>query len=225
VEALARWHHPSFGKIPTTDVIDLTDELGLLRQLTFHVLDLSLSQVARWQRSGWEIGVAVNLSARDLADPGFPLEVSDSLARHDVDPSRLHLELTESMLLAEPEITIPALETLSRLGVRLAVDDFGTGYSSLSYLRRLPIDELKIDRSFVIDLTADERGEVVVRSIVDLGHALGLQVVAEGVEDHAVGDKLRDLGCDLVQGYAYSRPLGAAAFEHWMDLTPSSGAA
>ncbi|MEO1064883.1 MAG: EAL domain-containing protein [Actinomycetota bacterium] len=225
VEALARWHHPNFGKIPTTDVIDLTDELGLLRQLTFHVLDLSLSQVARWNESGWEIGVAVNLSARDLADPGFPLEVSDSLARHGVDPSRLHLELTESMLLAEPEITIPALETLSRLGVRLAVDDFGTGYSSLSYLRRLPIDELKIDRSFVVDLTADERGEVVVRSIVDLGHALGLQVVAEGVEDHAVGEKLRELGCDLVQGFAYSRPLGAAAFEHWMDLTPSSGVA
>ncbi|MEM8903416.1 MAG: EAL domain-containing protein [Actinomycetota bacterium] len=225
VEALARWHHPTFGKIPTGDVIDLTDELGLLRQLTFHVLDMSLGQVARWHEGGWDIGVAVNLSARDLADPGFPLEVSDLLTRHGVDPSLLHLELTESMLLAEPEITIPALETLSRLGVRLAVDDFGTGYSSLSYLRRLPIDELKIDRSFVVDLTADEKGEVVVRSIVDLGHALGLQVVAEGVEDHAVGDKLRDLGCDLVQGFAYSRPLGASAFEHWMDLTPSSGAA
>ncbi|MEM9037097.1 MAG: EAL domain-containing protein [Actinomycetota bacterium] len=217
VEALTRWHHPKFGPVATTDVIDLTDQLGLLRQLTRHVLDESLRQAARWRDAGHDVGVAVNLTARDLSDPAFTIEVSELLARHGTDPGVLHLELTESMLLAEPEATIPVLESLNDLGVRLAVDDFGTGYSSLSYLRRLPIHELKIDRSFVIDLTNDDRGEVVVRSIVDLGHALGLRVVAEGVEDERIGHLLDELGCDLVQGFAFARPFAADRFLEWME--------
>lgn len=216
-EALTRWHHPKFGPVSTTDVIDLTDQLGLLRQLTLHVLEESLFRVGQWRRAGHDIGVAVNLTARDLSDPAFGIEVSELLDRYGTDPGVLHLELTESMLLAEPETTVPVLESLDDIGVRLAVDDFGTGYSSLSYLRRLPIHELKIDRSFVIDLTNDDRGEVVVRSIVDLGHALGLEVVAEGVEDERIGSMLDELGCDLVQGFAFARPLSADDLLEWMN--------
>ncbi len=216
VEALARWHHPRFGAISPDEFIPLAERSGLIRTLTRVVLDRAVAQTRAWREQGVHLEMAVNLSPRDLADPSFAAEVEATLHRHGVPPGMLVLELTERAVLADPEEGARALNRLAALGVRLAVDDFGTGYSSLSYLRTLPIDAVKVDRSFIVDLTRNERDELIVSAVVDLAHGLGLEVTAEGVERDDTMDRLRLLNCDAVQGFAVTAALPPEEIPPWM---------
>ncbi len=216
VEALARWHHPEFGMLDSEEWVTVIEATGLIDSLTEFVLDRSLQQCRSWLDRGLFLSVAVNLSVRNLADTEFPSRVADALTRHRVPPALLGLELTESAVMSDPERALPVLRGLHGRGVRIAVDDFGTGYSSLAYLRRLPVDEIKIDKSFVLGLASDLGDLAVVRAIVDLGHSLGLTVVAEGVEQDATRDQLVEMGCDIAQGFLISRPLEAYRFDAWL---------
>ncbi len=216
VEALVRWHHPEFGMVNPEEFVTLVETTGLIDLLTDYVLDRSLAQCRSWLDRGLSLSVAVNLSVRNLADTGFPLRVTDALARHQVPPAFLSFELTESAVMSDPERALPVLRELHELGIRIAVDDFGTGYSSLAYLRRLPVDEVKIDKSFVLGLASDLGDLAVVRAIIELGHSLGLIVVAEGVEQDATRDQLMEMGCDVAQGFLISRPLGPERFDAWL---------
>ncbi|MGH3770395.1 MAG: putative bifunctional diguanylate cyclase/phosphodiesterase [Pseudonocardiaceae bacterium] len=216
VEALVRWHHPEFGMLDPEEFVTLVETTGLIGPLTDYVLDRSLAQCRTWLDRGLSLSVAVNLSVRNLADTGFPDRVTDALARYRVPAELLSFELTESAVMSDPERALPVLRELHGLGVRIAVDDFGTGYSSLAYLRRLPVDEVKIDKSFVLGLASDLGDLAVVQAIIDLGHSLGLIVVAEGVEQDATRDQLVRLGCDVAQGFLISRPLGPERFDAWL---------
>ncbi|MBV9161162.1 MAG: bifunctional diguanylate cyclase/phosphodiesterase [Pseudonocardiales bacterium] len=216
VEALVRWHHPEFGMLDPAEFVTLVETTGLIGPLTDYVLDCSLAQCRSWLDRGLSLSVAVNLSARNLADTGFLRRVTEALTRHRVPPELLGFELTESAVMSDPERALPVLRVLHTLGIRIAVDDFGTGYSSLAYLRRLPVDEVKIDKSFVLGLASDLCDLAVVRAIVDLGHSLGLIVVAEGVEQDATRDQLVEMGCDVAQGFLFSRPLGPERFDAWL---------
>jgi diguanylate cyclase (GGDEF)-like protein len=209
-EALVRWEHPTRGPIPPGDFIPLAEHTGLIRPLTLWVLDAALRQCRAWRDEGFEVAVAVNVSAHDLTSGELPGDVGRLLGRWGVPARALRIEITESAMMADPLRARDVLETLRDMGVALAVDDFGTGHSSLAYLKRLPVDELKIDRSFVINMASDENDAVIVRSTVALAHNLGLRVVAEGVETAGAAHTLRQLGCDLAQGYFYSRPLPPA---------------
>jgi diguanylate cyclase (GGDEF)-like protein len=220
VEALARWEHPSRGFVSPEEFVALAEQTGLIHQLTDQVLANALAAARHWQRKGAALGVAVNLSAHNLLDELLVERVARLLDRFAVDPGQLTLEITESSVMAEAERTLATLEHLRDLGVNLSVDDFGTGYSSLSYLRKLPVTEVKIDRSFVAELLLADQDEVIVRSTIDLGHNLGLQVVAEGVENEPVLARLRELGCDLAQGYGISRPLPLAKVDAWLKTAP-----
>ena len=215
VEALVRWQHPQQGLIPPDRFIPLAEQTGLIRPLTRWVLNAAMRQARAWHDEGLMLSVAVNLSAHDLQDAQLAHWVSTLLARWNVGPQWLKLELTESALMVDPAQALQVLTELCELGVRIAIDDFGTGYSSLGYLKRLPAHELKIDRSFVADMAAQERDHAIVRSTIDLGHNLGLAAVAEGVEDQRTLDLLGGLGCDLAQGYFLSRPLPASQISHW----------
>jgi EAL domain-containing protein (putative c-di-GMP-specific phosphodiesterase class I) len=210
VEALARWHHPQHGFISPEVFIAIAERSGLIRQLTECVLDIAVGQVAQWRAEGFDLAMSVNISTRNLLDERLPPIVAAALARHRVPASALTLEITESTLIADPARTVGTLNRLSDMGVALAIDDFGTGYSSLSYLHRLPVDEIKIDKSFVQRMTADESDSVIVRSTIDLGHNLGLQVTAEGVEDGQTWQLLAAAGCDQAQGF-YLRTSGTGA--------------
>jgi len=216
VEALVRWHHPEFGMLDPGEFVTLVETTGLIDLLTAYVLDRSLAQCRSWLDRGLSLSVAVNLSVRNLADTGFPHQVTEALTRYRVPPALLGFELTESAVMSDPERALPVLRGLHELGVRIAVDDFGTGYSSLTYLRRLPVDEVKIDKSFVLGLSSDLGDLAVVRAIVDLGHSLGLIVVAEGVEQDSTRDQLVEMGCDVAQGFLISRPLGPDRFDAWL---------
>jgi diguanylate cyclase (GGDEF)-like protein len=207
VEALVRWQHPSRGLIPPDQFIPLAEHTGLIRPLTRHVLNKALRQCRIWLDAGLRIGVAVNISGRDLIDINLPDEVAELLDRWEVDASLLELEITENTILTDPIRARAVLGRLSDIGVSLAIDDFGSGHSSLGYLKRLPVDVLKIDRSFVMGMGTDENDAIIVRSTIDLGHNLGLRVVAEGVEDAASWDKLAELRCDTAQGYHLGRPV------------------
>ena len=217
VEALVRWHHPEFGMLHPVEFVTIVEATGLIDPLTDFVLDRSLAQCRSWLDRGLSLSVAVNLSVRNLADTAFPSRVVSALARHQVPPALLGLELTESAVMSDPERALPVLRGLHALGVRIAVDDFGTGYSSLAYLRRLPVDEVKIDKSFVLGLASDLSDLAVVRAIVDLGHSLGMSVVAEGVEQDATRDQLVEMGCDVAQGFLISRPLETGRFDAWLS--------
>ena len=216
VETLVRWHHPELGMLDPEEFVAIVEATGLIDPLTDFVLDRSLQQCRTWLDRGLSLSVAVNLSVRNLADTAFPSRVADALARHQVSPALLCLELTESAVMSDPERAMPVLRELHGLGVRIAVDDFGTGYSSLAYLRRLPVDEVKIDKSFVLGLASDLGDLAVVRAIVDLGHSLGLIVIAEGVEQEVTRDQLAEMGCDVAQGFLISRPLRADRFDAWL---------
>ncbi|MGH3813270.1 MAG: putative bifunctional diguanylate cyclase/phosphodiesterase [Pseudonocardiaceae bacterium] len=216
VEALVRWHHPEFGMLDPQEFVTIVEATGLIDPLTDFVLDRSLQQCRSWLDRGLSLSVAVNLSVRNLADTAFPRRVAGALERHQVPPELLSLELTESAVMSDPERGLPVLRGLHGLGVRIAVDDFGTGYSSLAYLRRLPVDEVKIDKSFVFGLASDLCDLAVVRAIVELGHSLGLIVVAEGVEQDATRHQLMEMGCDVAQGFLISRPLAADRFDAWL---------
>ncbi len=222
VEALARWHSPTLGAVPPDEFIPVAERSGLIGPLTTRVLDASLAAWATWRAAGHDLGIAVNLSARSLHDPDLVEEVDRLLRRHGVPASRLTLEVTESAVMADPARAVALLHGLRDLGVRLSVDDFGTGYSSLSYLKRLPVQEVKIDRSFVTTLGTDAEDLPIVRAIVDLGRHMGLEVVAEGVEDAATLDLLGSIGCDLAQGWHVSRPMPLDGLLPW--LRRASGA-
>jgi EAL domain-containing protein (putative c-di-GMP-specific phosphodiesterase class I) len=216
VEALVRWNHPERGMIPPNDFIPLAEHTGLINRLTVYVLDAALRQCAEWRDLGLDLAVAVNLSARNVADSGLPETVARLLAEHRVEPGRLVLELTESSLMVDPQNAKEVLASLHAMGVGLAIDDFGTGYSSLTYLSELPVTELKIDRSFVMSMATSDGDAFIVRATIDLGRNLGLRVVAEGVETETVWNRLGELGCDIGQGYYLSRPVPATELTRWL---------
>ena len=214
MEALIRWRDPQLGLVSPLDFIPLAEETGLIEPIGLWVLDTACAQMKRWADAGHISGpVAVNVSARQLDDPQFANKLQDVLDRHALAPDMLQLEVTESTVMSDPDAAIAALEKISALGISIAVDDFGTGYSSFSYLKRLPINVLKIDRSFVTDIGSSSEDEQIVAAIVQVAHALGLMVVAEGVETQSQAGFLGKLGCHFAQGYLYAKPLPAAEFE------------
>jgi diguanylate cyclase (GGDEF)-like protein len=226
-EALVRWRHPTRGLVPPDEFVPVAEHSGLITPLTLAVLRQALDQCEHWRRDGRPLGVAVNVSPRSLLDPAFVEEVARALAVVAVPASAVTLEITESSLMADPERAIEAMERLRSLGVRLSIDDLGTGYSSLSYLQRLPVTEIKIDRSFLRPAAAHREGALaIVAAVVELGHRLGRTVVAEGVEDEATWQVLQQLGCDVAQGYWLSRPLPADGLQEWLaQWRPSDVAA
>jgi len=221
VEALVRWPHPAQGLIPPDRFIGLAEQTGLIVPLTRWVLEAALRQSRTWRDAGLDLEMAVNLSLRNLRDPHLCATVAELLARYAVPPQRVCLELTESMVMADVERTQASLAQLAALGVRLAIDDFGTGYSSLAYLSRLPVNELKIDRSFVQHARGTTTDATIVASTIGLGHSLGMSVVTEGVEDAETWALLRRLGSDVAQGYFFSRPLPAHDLEGWVNRASS----
>jgi diguanylate cyclase (GGDEF)-like protein/PAS domain S-box-containing protein len=216
VEALLRWNHPVRGLVAPGDFIPTAQETGLINPLTRYVIDEALRQCRAWQDDGLRLAIAVNLSARNLLDDELPAVVAGLLERHNVQPQLLELEITESAMLADPMRTKMILEQLSAMGIRLSIDDFGIGHSSLGYLKRLPVSEVKIDRSFVMNMERDEDDATIVRSTIDLAHNFGFDVVAEGVESKLVWDRLKDLGCTTAQGYHLSRPVPAPELRAWL---------
>jgi diguanylate cyclase len=225
LEALVRWQHPVRGLLPPAEFIALAESTTLIQRLTYIVLADALELSRSWAERGHRIPVSVNVSARSFLDPLFPAAVADRLAAAGLDASLLCLELTESTIMVDPPRALAVLGQLHDMGVRLSVDDFGTGYSSMAYLKILPVDELKVDRMFVGDMATNEANTMLVRSAVDLGHNLGLAVVAEGVEDSATLQALRETGADVIQGYFTGRPMGAEALTEWMathGMTPTA---
>lgn len=215
-EALVRWPHPERGLLYPDAFLPAAEQAGLMRPLTLIVLERALAACGRWTAAGRDLGVAVNLSASNLLDASLPEEVATLLEAYGVAPAQLTLEVTEGVILANPRRSGEVLAAVRALGVAVSLDDFGTGHSSLSHVKRLPVDELKIDRAFVKDLTADPTDRAIVAAIVRLAHSLGLTVTAEGVEDDAALDVLRGEGCDLAQGWLFSKPLAEAAFGEWL---------
>lgn len=216
-EALVRWNHPELGLLAPHDFLLLAEAADLLGELFDEVLSQALAQVAEWRADPRrDLGVAVNLGLPDVMDEGLPARVAGTLVESGVPPRLLTLELTERAVMQDPRRAIAVLFKLRALGVRLALDDFGTGAASLTYLGRLPIDELKIDRSFVARLRGDPRDAAVVRAVILLGRDLDLRVVAEGVEDEETAAALAALGCDALQGFHLSRPLPAARLSRWL---------
>jgi diguanylate cyclase (GGDEF)-like protein len=216
VEALVRWRHPRRGLLQAAEFLPLAEHSGLARPLTRYALEHALVQCRKWLDAGLDVGVAVNLFGRDLLDLGLPVEAAEILAGLELDPSRLELEITENTILTDPVRGNNILKRLNDLGVRVAVDDFGTGYSSLSYLSRLPVNVIKIDKSFVQRMSTDGGDEVIVRSTVDLAHNLGLEAVAEGVETQETWDRLAALGCDTAQGFHVARPVPGELLGEWL---------
>jgi len=216
VEALVRWQHPDLGLLLPGSFLDIAEQTSLIKPLTQRVLETSLLQTAEWSRSGIDVAVAVNISTRVLNDPRFVQGVTQALDDADVPPARLKLEVTESTLMADPAFAHSVLEELAELGVTISIDDFGTGYSSLAYLADLPVDEVKIDQSFVRRMAAGSRETIIVASTVDLAHHLGMRAVAEGVEDPGLRPQLQALGCDAAQGFAISRPLPDFEATRWL---------
>lgn len=216
VEALVRWQHPEKGFMAPDKFIPLAEQTGLIHPLTVWVLNAAVAFCADMQRAGCHFRVSVNLSAHSLREKDLPAMVGEALSRVGLAPHYLVLEITESAVMADPDQALQLLAELDALGLSLSIDDFGTGYSSMSYLRRLPVDEIKIDRSFVKDLAGQSSDEVIVRSVIDLAHNMGLKSVAEGVETDAAWNILNDLGCDVAQGYFMGRPMRAQAFRDWV---------
>lgn len=223
LEALVRWVHPERGKVPPDEFIAIAESSGLMPHLTEYVLETALGQVARWRAQGLRVPVAVNVSPRDVHTPGFAGAVAARLARHGVPAGALQLEITEHVLLEDPQRAADTLAALTGHGVKMSLDDFGTGYSSLVHLRRLPVSELKIDRSFVARLAVDAEDAEIVRCTVDLAHSLGLLVVAEGVEDDETWERLRDLRCDAVQGWLVAAAMPPEETTAWLLARGSRG--
>ncbi len=215
-EGLVRWEHPELGLLAPGAFVDAVEQTGLIGPMTRHVLEQAIAQCAGWRSDGRDLSVAVNLSARNLLDRDLHREIERLLRDYGLPPEALTLEITESMLMSDPDRAQSTVTGLSDLGVNISVDDFGTGYSSLQKLRSLPIDELKIDRSFVTPMLRDESDLIIVRSTINLAHDLGLGITAEGVEDQLTLARLAHLGCDLAQGFHLSRPLPADAFSLWV---------
>ncbi len=217
VEALLRWQHPRTGVIAPDHFIPIAEESGLIVPIGRWVLEQACIQAAAWQAMGHTMGISVNVSTRQLERPAFAAEVHKALRRSGLEPEKLTLEITETVLMRRPEVTAQLLGDLKRLGVRIAVDDFGTGYSSLAYLRQFPVDSLKIDRTFITNLACSGEAQALAHTLIQLGKALGLQTLAEGVEDRDQVEALQREGCDLAQGFLFARPLTAPVLERFLE--------
>lgn len=220
VEALVRWQHPVHGLMAPDTFIPLAEQTGLIKPLTKWVLKTALRQCEEWYRTGISLSMSINVSAISIQDPEFPGQMAKMLEDFDVSVSQVELEITETAVMSEPVRAVECIRQLSALGFQIAIDDFGTGYSSMAYLKELLVAKIKIDKSFVKDMASNHNDAVIVRSTVELGHNLGLKVVAEGVEDQAAWDKLKGLGCDSAQGYYMSRPLPSVEFLGWLEKSP-----
>jgi diguanylate cyclase (GGDEF)-like protein len=223
VEALLRWHHPERGLVQPGEFIPAAENTGMINRLTTHVLNLAVAQARAWLDDGHPTPIAVNLSARCLLDSTLPGRVAVLLHAHGVPASLLRMEVTESAVMLDMARSLTVLNALHDQGIRLSIDDFGTGYSSMAYLKQLPVDELKIDRSFIIGMTRDQDDAIIVRGALDLGHNLGLTVVAEGVETEDHVSALSDLGCDIAQGFHYARPMPPDELTAWLAARFHSG--
>ncbi|MBI2312785.1 MAG: EAL domain-containing protein [Betaproteobacteria bacterium] len=219
-EALVRWRHPRHGMMALTEVIQIAEQTGLIRPLTYWVIGSALRQCHAWCEAGCEIPLAVNVSARNLREPLFVDRVKGLLSTWGTDPGLLQIEVTESALMEDPAGALETLTRLHAMGIEIGIDDFGTGYSSLSYLKRLPVDTLKVDQSFVRDIAVDANSATIVQSTIDLAHDLSLKVVGEGVENREIWDRLAALGCDMAQGHYLTEPLPAEEFTEWQRRSP-----
>ncbi len=228
VEALTRWHHPEHGWIPPDEFIAIAEQMGIVDQITDFVLSEGCATLADWRRAGLNIGLDINVSGRELADGSLVQRVAGQLERYGIPPDALMLEVTETEVMADLLQASRVLDELAALGVRIAIDDYGTGYSSLAYIHRLPVQELKIDRSFVTNLPNEHSNQIIVQSSIAMAHSLALSVVAEGAEDELTCAMLADAGCDLIQGYYLSKPLAADDLKEWLlqgaslEFTPLS---
>jgi diguanylate cyclase (GGDEF)-like protein len=217
VEALARWDHPELGGIPPDEFISMAEQMGLINVLTMQILDQSLKDLARWNKQGYDFGVSVNLSVYSIQNLSLPDDIQALLQMHGVAAEKVQLEITETALMQDLVRAGKILSALSELGVQIAIDDFGTGFSSLNYLKKLPVDALKIDRSFISDMCTDQTDRAVVKTVIELGHNLDCQVVAEGVEDQSTLDLLDQMSVDKLQGYFISKPIGKYDLEAWLQ--------
>src|SRR5438034_7483103 len=224
LEGLARWQHPERGWVPPAEFIPVAERMGLIKPLTAYLVELALTQSRAWEKASIAVPLAVNVSMRNLLDPRFPQMLEEAMATTGVDAGRIKLEITESAVMAEPARVLETMHRLRSGGVRFSIDDFGTGYSSLTYLQRLPVEEIKIDRSFVGQLAKDEGSAAIVRATIELAGSLGLEVVAEGVEDEATLQILMQLGCSTAQGYHISRPLPVEGIASWIQGRSGSSA-
>ncbi len=224
-EALLRWDHPLYARVSPERLIPLAEKNDVIVPLTRWTFNAALRQFSELGDAAEEAKLSVNLSAQLLTHRGILDIISDALAIWNVAPHRLMVEITETSMMSNPEASIAAVHSLRELGTRISIDDFGTGYSSLAYLERLPLDELKVDKSFVRKVTQNEHDQKIVRAIVDLAHTFGMRVVAEGIEDVASESLLRRFGCDIGQGYLFSRPLSAEMLDHWLHAQPSAARA
>jgi len=213
VEALVRWNHHERGFIPPDEFIPMAESSSLIRPLTYWVIKAAIAQQEKWYEAGISFSIAINLSMHNLHDADFISELERLLEETPVPNSSFEFEITESTIMSDPDYVVKVLEKLGALSVSIAIDDFGTGYSSLSLLKKLPVHTLKVDRSFVMDMATDSDDKAIVQSIIDMSHTLGLNVIAEGVEDGTVTKLLDQLGCDQIQGYYISRPLPAAQID------------
>lgn len=220
VEALVRWRHPERGMVFPDAFIPLAEDAGLIDKLTGHVLNHALAQQTAWRAEGIKLAVAVNLSAKTLQDPRFPAQVEAMLKKWSAEPAGLMLEITESAIILDVERATATLNQLDSLGIGISIDDFGTGYTCLSYIRRLPVQEIKVDKSFVIGMSKSPDDWVIVSSLIELGHNLGMTVVAEGVEDERTLRTLNEIGCDFAQGYHMAKPLPADDLAEWLETSP-----
>ena len=224
VEALVRWQHPRLGLLYPDAFIAMAENTGLIKPLTHEVLRMAMKQIHDWGSLGLVYPVAVNISAINLQDKGFPETVSTLLVEYDVPSHLLELEVTETAIMKEPIVAIENIRNLSLIGIKMSIDDFGTGYSSMAYIQKLLVAKIKIDKSFVMDMGAEAKDEMIVRATIDLAHNLGLSAVAEGVESQEAWDKLQELGCDSAQGYHMGKPLPPDQFLEWVENSPWAGA-
>ncbi len=216
VEALLRWNHPKRGFIKPSEFIPLAEQTGLIKPLTKWVIEKSIIQCAKWKSENINLGISVNISGHNLHDASLIHHIRDMLLKHDLSPDYLTLEISEGDIMSEPIRARHTLEKIKKSGINLSIDDFGTGYSSLNYLNKLPIDEIKMDRSFVMEMNKDENDDVIVKATIELAHNIGLKIVAEGVHDKETWERLKELGCDIAQGHYISRPLSSADFSGWL---------
>ena len=218
LEALVRWDHPMLGSVPPDQFIPIAERAGVMKEITFIVLHNVLAQLEEWHALGLNIKVAVNLSMRNLSDENLPDDIANALKSYNIPPENLILEVTESSMMSNPALANATLTTLSKLGVQCSIDDFGTGYSSLAYLKSLPASEIKIDKSFVTDMTNDENDAIIVHATIVMAHNMGYRVVAEGVENAEILELLQILGCDIAQGFYFSKPMPAEYVAEWIVL-------
>jgi len=216
VEALVRWQHPEHGFLPPDEFIPMAERTGLIKLLSIWVLKEALGQAEKWHNKNLKLNIAINLSPTTFLDSDLPDLIIGMLSIYDIPAEYVILEITESSMIKDPDLAMEILNRLTKRGLKISIDDFGTGYSSLAYLKKLPVSEIKIDKSFVSDMLKNDNDAVIVKSIIDLGHNLSLNVVAEGVEDKKTAARLKTLGCDVLQGYYFSKPLSNKDFLGWL---------